>query len=119
MRLQRWICAYCSIVRFRMIYKTQSARAHHTRVTFELPASLWADRIVVVVEGPQLHAQTTALRQERDGTWRTHLDLPSHQPYHFHYLIDGEWRTDPQADGFATTAHGAYRSVIAPMRHGW
>ena len=98
-----------------MIYKTHSPRVDHTRVTFELPASLWADRIVVVVEGPQLCAQATALRQERDGAWRTHLDLPSHQPYHFHYLVDGEWRTDLQADGFATTRCGAYRSLIAPL----
>src|SRR5690242_1126043 len=98
-----------------MIYKTTSPRADHTRVTFEVPASLWADRIVVVVEGAQASARRQALRQERDGTWRTQLDLPSHQPYEFHYLVDGEWRTDPQADGFTLTAHGAYRSLIAPL----
>jgi hypothetical protein len=84
-------------------------------MTFEVPASLWADRIVVVVEGPQLRPQTTALRQERDGAWRTQLDLPSHQPYHFHYLIDGETRTDAHADGFATTVQGAHRSLITPL----
>jgi len=99
-----------------MIYKTHSAQAHHTRVTFELPASLWAAHIVVVIDGPQLCPQATALRQERDGAWRIILDLPSHQPYQFHYLVDGAWRTDPQADGFATTAHGAYRSLIAPLQ---
>jgi 1,4-alpha-glucan branching enzyme len=98
-----------------MIYKTASPRAHHTRVTFEVPASLWADRIVVVVEGPQAPARRHVLRQEQDGAWRTQLDLPSHQAYHFHYLIDGEGRTDPQADGFATTAQGAYRSLITPL----
>jgi len=68
-----------------------------------------------VVEGPQLRSQATALTQERDGAWRIQLDLPGHQAYQFHYLVDGEWRTDPQADGFATTPHGAYRSLIAPL----
>ena len=97
-----------------MIHKTHSPRPAHTRVTFELPAALWAVRIVVVVEGPQVTPTYTALAQARDGAWRTQLDLPSHQSYHFHYLVDGEGRTDSHADGFATTAQGAYRSLIAP-----
>src|SRR5437763_551356 len=100
-----------------MIYKTASPQADPTRVTFELPASLWADRILVVVEGPQLRPQATSLRQEWDGAWRANLDLPSHEPYHFHYLVDGEWRTDPRDDGFTSTPHGAYRSLIAPLYH--
>jgi hypothetical protein len=86
-------------------------------VTFEIPASLWADRIVVVVEGPLVPARRHALTQERDGAWRTQLDLPSHQPYHFHYLVDGELRTDAHADGLATTVQGAYRSLIALLPH--
>lgn len=98
-----------------MIYKIASPQAHHTRVTFAVPASLWAARILVVVEGPEAPARRQVLRQERDGAWRTQLDLPSHQPCHFHYLIDGEWRTDPQADGFAITPQGAYRSLITPL----
>lgn len=100
-----------------MIYKTDSPRAHHTRVTFEVPASLSADRIVVVVEGPEAAPSRHPLTQARDGVWRTQLDLPSHQPYHFHYLIDGEARTDAHADGFATTAQGAQRSLITPLYH--
>ena len=96
-----------------MIHKTHSPRAAHTRVTFELPPALSAARIVVVVEGPQVALTYNALAQERDGAWRTQLDLPSDQHYQFHYLVDGEWRTDPHADGFATTANGAYRSLIA------
>jgi hypothetical protein len=99
-----------------MIHKTDSSRPNHTRVTFELPATIWATRIVVVVEGPQQPPLTTALAQDQDGAWRTQLDLPSDQPYHFHYLVDGEWRTDPHADGFAATAHGAYHSLIVPLR---
>ena len=30
-------------------------------------------------------------------------------------FVDGEWRTDPQADGFAITPQGAYRSLITPL----
>ena len=101
-----------------MIHKTDSPRAAHTRVTFEVPAALWAARIVVVVEGPQTAPISTALVQARDGAWRTQLDLPSDQHYHFHYLVDGEAKTDARADGLATTPQGAYRSLLATGRGG-
>jgi 6-phosphogluconolactonase/glucosamine-6-phosphate isomerase/deaminase len=101
-----------------MIHKTHSPRADHTRVTFEVPAALWAARIVVVVEGPQTAPISTALVQARDGAWRTQLDLPSDQHYHFHYLVDGEAKTDAHADGFATTPQGHYRSLLATVRGG-
>ena len=96
-----------------MIHKTHSPRAAHTRVTFEVPATLWAARIVVVVEGPQTARLSTALVQARDGAWRTQLDLPSNQHYQFHYLVDGKAKTDAHADGLATTPQGAYRSLLA------
>ena len=101
-----------------MIYKTHSPRANHTRVTFELPAALWATRIVVVVAGPQTAPLATALVQARDGAWRTQLDLPNDKYYQFHYLVDGEARTDAHADGFATTTQGDHRSLIATGRGG-
>ena len=96
-----------------MIHKTSSSRADHTSVTFEVPATLWAARIVVVVEGPSALPIATALVQARDGAWRTQLDLPTNQSYQFHYLVDGEAKTDAHADGLTTTAQGAYRSLLA------
>ena len=80
-----------------MIQKTHSLVAGHTRVIFELPASLWADRICVVGDFNHGQPQRTALRQERDGYWRAALDLPVGHQYHFYYIVDGERRAEFQA----------------------
>ena len=82
-----------------MIYKTRSPRMGHARVIFELPATLWADRIFVVGDFNQ--GSPLPLQQADDGAWRAVLDLPTGHQYHFHYLINGERRAEFQADGFA------------------
>jgi hypothetical protein len=80
-----------------MIQKTHSPIAGHTRVIFELPASLWADLISVVGDFNQGQPHHTALHQERDGRWRAALDLPIGSQYHFYYVVDGERRAEFQA----------------------
>ncbi len=95
-----------------MIQKIFSPLPSHTRVLFELPAAIWADRIFVVGdfwEGP--HSRTP-LTQERDGVWRARLDLPDGHPYHFRYWVDGAWHTDSHADGYGTTADGCHTNLI-------
>ena len=95
-----------------MIHKTRSSIAGYRRVIFELPASLWADQIFVVGDFDQGQANRMPLVQERDGIWRAALDLPIGQSYPFHYLVNGERRTDFHADGFAMTASGVLTSLI-------
>jgi 1,4-alpha-glucan branching enzyme len=95
-----------------MIHKTYSAVAGHRRIIFELPASLWADQIFVVGNFNHGQASQIPLVQERDGVWRAVLDLPMGQSYPFHYVVNGEQRTDFHADGFATTASGCPTSLI-------
>ena len=95
-----------------MIRKTYSSVAGYRCVIFELPASLWADRVFVVGDFPQGQPSQTPLVQARDGVWRAALDLPTGQSYHFHYLVNGERRTDFHADGFATAASGFPTSLI-------
>lgn len=83
----------------RMIHKTHSPLAGHTRVIFELPAALWADRICVIGDFNHWQPQRTSLSQERDGCWQATLDLPVGRQYQFCYMVDGEQRTDFQAVG--------------------
>ena len=35
------------------------------------------------------------LAKESDGTWRTSVPLPPGN-YHYRFLVDGEWRDDPE-----------------------
>ena len=81
-----------------MIRKKQSQTPNMLSVTFELPASLWADRIALVGDFNDWDPTATLLLQDRDGVWRTVLELPIGQRYEFSYLIDGCWSTDLHAD---------------------
>lgn len=95
-----------------MIYKRLSSQTDHARIIFELPDSLWADRVFVTGDFNQWSPTQTPLIQERDGAWRATLDLPAGKRYQFHYLINGEWHTDFQADGFVTDGEGLPNSII-------
>jgi len=73
-----------------MIYKRLSSQTDHARIIFELPDSLWADRVFVTGDFNQWSPTQTPLIQERDGAWRATLDLPAGKRYQFHYLINIE-----------------------------
>lgn len=95
-----------------MIQKTHSPLPNHTRILFELPAALWADRIFVVGDFGEGRPRRTPLLQERDGVWRATLDVRRGQYYQFHYVIDGEQRIGAQADNYGSTADGGHTNLI-------
>lgn len=95
-----------------MIYKQVSPIAGCARVKFELPSCIWADRISVVGDFNQWDQFANPLKQDRDGAWRTVIDLPLGNRYAFRYLIDGGWQTDTNADGFTTSQPGLESSVV-------
>lgn len=95
-----------------MIHKQPSSYPGHVRVIFELPSCLWADRIYLVGDFNQWNEQATPMHQGRDGVWRAMVDLPAGQQFQFRYLIDGQWKTDYHADGFAQSIYGADNSVV-------
>lgn len=95
-----------------MIHKQPSSYPGHVRIVFELPSCLWADRIYLIGDFNQWNEHATPMYQDRDGVWRATLDLPAGQQYQFRYMIDGQWRTDYHADGFAQGLYGADNSVV-------
>ncbi|MDQ3247863.1 MAG: isoamylase early set domain-containing protein [Chloroflexota bacterium] len=95
-----------------MIRKTSSPQPDHVRIIFELPACLWADRIFLVGDFNGWCESATPMRQDRDGIWRATLDLPVGGQHEFRYLIDGHWKTDSHADGFAGNRYGSENSVV-------
>jgi hypothetical protein len=95
-----------------MIHKHPSPFSGHIRVTFELPASIWADRICLVGEFNNWNPCATPLHCTRSGIWRVTLDLPAGQRYEFRYLIDNHWCTDHHADGCTIGAHHAVNSYV-------
>jgi 1,4-alpha-glucan branching enzyme len=95
-----------------MIHKTISTLSNHVCIPFELPASVWADHIVVVGDFSQWCATATPLCQDRAGIWRATIDLPWGTRSEFRYLIDGRWQTDDHADGFAGGPDRMAHSVV-------
>ena len=95
-----------------MVLKAFSPVTEHTRITFELPSSLWADRVYVVGDFNHWSQTSTPLTQARDGAWRATLDLPIGKQYQFYYLINGRSHADNQADGFANAEREFPTSLI-------
>ncbi len=95
-----------------MIHKQHSPTSGHVRVRFQLPSCIWADRIFLVGDFNNWDQKATPLRQERSGNWMVTLDLPEGQRFEFCYLIDGNWQTDYNADGFAANKQGIQYSLV-------
>ncbi len=50
------------------------------------------------------------LRRSSDGTWRKRIDLDPGR-YEYKFIVDGEWRIDPQNDQQAYNSVGTLNSV--------
>lgn len=95
-----------------MIYKYRSPQPGHVRIVFELPSCIWADRIFLTGDFNDWRQDDIRLQQDRNGVWQASIDLPMGRTYQFRYLIDGQWRTDSHADGYATNEFGTENSVV-------
>lgn len=95
-----------------MIRKEPSPREGCVRVLFEIPASLWADRVYLVGDFNHWDPRTLPFRRAHNGVWSITLDLPAHRRYEFRYLIDDHWCTDYHADGWATKSGPGLNSLV-------
>jgi 1,4-alpha-glucan branching enzyme len=94
--------------------KKEFVKSGCVRVTFELPAALWADRVNLVGEFNDWDtAATPMIRDRTHDDWRVTLRLPTGRRYLFRYLLDGrEWRNEWRADDYVKTDEGLYSSVV-------
>ena len=97
-----------------MITKTPLPDGQTVRVTFELPSSLWAERVFVVGDFNDWDSTRHEMRQTReDGKWRAVLDLPRGRAFQFRYLVNGsDWHNDWHADHYARNQYGTDNSVL-------
>lgn len=88
------------------------------RVTFAMPATIWADTIYVVGDFNGWDQRATPLRLTDSG-WLVTLELDAGKAYQYRYLIDGcEWHNDWQADGYEPNAYGGDNSVVIAPNFG-
>jgi 1,4-alpha-glucan branching enzyme len=96
-----------------MIVKRPSTHPGKTLVTFELPASLWAESVYLVGDFNAWNRTSHPFRQERDGAWRITLELEQGILVRFRYLVDGnDWQNDSSADQHTPNPFGGIDSVV-------
>ena len=51
------------------------------------------------------------MSRQEDGLWETSLALPPGR-YEYKFVVDGQWRPDPNAHENVFNAHGTLNSVV-------
>jgi 1,4-alpha-glucan branching enzyme len=97
-----------------MIYKETLPDGAHVQIVFELPSSIWAERVNLVGDFNNWDTAKDEMRQSRaDGKWRVALVLPSGREYEFRYLVNGrDWHNDWRADKYRLNKFGSDNSVV-------
>ena len=98
-----------------MIYKEPTLDGLQVRVTFELPSSLWAERVNLVGDFNDWDTSRDEMTQSRaNGNWRITLVLPKGREYQFRYLVNGrDWHNEWHADKYVPNKYGSDNSVIS------
>ncbi|MGC9335167.1 MAG: isoamylase early set domain-containing protein [Anaerolineae bacterium] len=96
-----------------MIYKKSTGCDDRVLVTFEIPGSVWAERIHLVGDFNEWDRENLPLRLTRQGNWQIEIELTAGREYRFRYLIDGEgWGNDWHADDHTPGVDGLSDSVV-------
>jgi 1,4-alpha-glucan branching enzyme len=95
-----------------VIRKNPSPVSGHVRVVFELPSSIWADRIHLTGDFNNWCEHDIPFQQTRSGVWQATVDLPIGRHYEFRYLIDSHWHTDFYADNISDSPNSV---VVAEL----
>lgn len=84
------------------------------RVTFELPASVFALRISVVGDFNGWDPTVTPMEHNQaKARWETTIELEAGRRYRFRYLVDGRrWLNDWQADGYVRNQDRMHDSIV-------
>jgi 1,4-alpha-glucan branching enzyme len=96
-----------------MIRKRPSPKNGKVIVTFEIPGTIWAERINLVGDFNNWDPHSLPFRRNWQGTWQIELELEAGRKYSFRYLLDGQdWRDDWHADGHEPNPYGGHNSIV-------
>jgi 1,4-alpha-glucan branching enzyme len=96
-----------------LIRKRHSTNTNKVIVTFEIPDSVWAERINLVGDFNDWDRDNLPFRRTRGGNWKIEVEIDQGREYHFRYLLDDvHWRYDWHADNHASNPQGGYDSIV-------
>lgn len=86
------------------------------KVTFRVPAEVAenAEKVVLLGDFNEWKPEEAIeMKQLKNGSFKTVVNLESGKSYEYRYLIDGEkWENDAEADAFVPTPYGSENSVV-------
>jgi 1,4-alpha-glucan branching enzyme len=95
-----------------MLKKRRFVKNNVVKVTFSLPPDAAQDSVRIV--GEFNGWEGTTMQRQKDGSWKTTVDLEPGREYEFRYWVDNErWQNDPAADRYVGNPFGADNSVVA------
>jgi 1,4-alpha-glucan branching enzyme len=96
-----------------MIHKRRSVNPGKVVVGFEIPSTIWADRVNLVGDFNNWDRESLPLRQGHQENWQVEMELEAGCEYHFRYLFDGAyWVYDWYADKSLSDSGGGYDSIV-------
>ncbi|MBI2949083.1 MAG: hypothetical protein HYY23_15690 [Verrucomicrobia bacterium] len=79
------------------------------RQTFTITAH-GAKTVTLMGDFTNWQEKPISLGQAQWGVWAAQVDLPP-GTYHYRFLVDGQWRDDPECSLRVPNAHGSENSV--------
>ncbi|HYV28701.1 MAG TPA: isoamylase early set domain-containing protein, partial [Candidatus Eisenbacteria bacterium] len=92
--------------RNRLMTKTKTAKLNQV-FSFNAPAAM---SVMLVGDFTRWQEKPISLKQEQNGVWKTTVPLAP-GTYHYRFLVDGEWRDDPECTLRVPNPYGAQDSV--------
>jgi 1,4-alpha-glucan branching enzyme len=91
-----------------MGFMTQTKSAKRKQVfSFKAPTAM---SVMLVGDFTHWQQKPVSLKKEKDGIWRTTLTLEP-GTYHYRFLVDGEWRDDPECTLRMPNPYGGENAV--------
>lgn len=97
------------MIKKRITRTAKSETAKGSTQTFSLAAPT-AMSVQLVGDFTQWQERPINLQKDADGIWRTTVDLPP-GAHHYRFLVDGEWRDDPECVLREPNPYGGHDSV--------
>jgi len=96
-----------------MIKKRYISNNKVCKVTFTLPAQVDARTAMLVGDFNDWATDATPMKQNKDGTWRAHINLDAGKEYQYRYFVnEGQWLNDQAADKYEAHPYGGENSVV-------
>lgn len=84
------------------------------KVTFQLPAEVEAESVVIVGDFNNWQQGATPMEQLKDGRFKAIVELQKDSEYQFRYLLNGtQWVNEDEADKFVPNPYAGENSVVA------